>query len=179
MPKQLAAPDMEALFASVGRRVFRLEAHSFYDVPGEREGFRQFLAGEPQTPPTEIDWWAAWLDQLRAYTAAGKAAERVRVLAEPPTRYQEWEFWGGEYNEAAGERILYIRRSEADEIDLPLDKDWWIFDDDHVVLMHHDAEGKWLGNELVEDPETTAQYCAWRNLARRHSAPLGGLRSAS
>jgi hypothetical protein len=49
--------------------------------------------------------------------------------------------------------------------------DWWLLDDDRLVVMRFSDDGRLVENELVTDPEQVAQACAWRELAVHHSAP--------
>src|SRR5690348_17887419 len=100
MGERLTGDDFNDLFRYFERTAVRLETQAVYTVTEEHESVAEFLAGEPR-PVTEFAFYAAWLDKIRAATAAGKRVERVRILDEPPTDYQRWEVWSGQYNAAA------------------------------------------------------------------------------
>lgn len=175
MNEQLTSEDFNNLFRYFKATAFRLEVQPVYTVADEQPSVRQFLAGEPR-PVTELAFYAAWLDQIRTVTSQGRLVHRVRILDEPPTDYQRWEMWSGQYNVDAGEVIRYLPRGHAMEIGLPVIDDWWLFDSARVARMRFDQEGRPLGGEIVSDPQTVAQYCEWRDLAVRSSSPDRGVR---
>ncbi len=170
MGERLTADDFNHLFRYFTDTAFRLEVQPVYTVTDEAESFREFLAGEPR-PVTEFPFYAAWLDKIRAATSAGKRVERVRVLEEPPTDYQRWEMWSGQYNIAAGESIRYIPRSRALAVGLPVTDDWWLFDSQRLAVMRFSETNEPLGGEIITDPELVAQHCGWWELAVQHSVP--------
>jgi len=170
MAQQLTAEDFNQLFRYFTTSAARLEVQPVYAVTDERESVEEFLAGHPR-PVTEFPFYATWLDQIRAVTAEGRRVERVRVLEEPPTEYQRWELWSGQYNIAAGEVIRYITRSKALAVGLPVTDDWWLFDSAHLAVMRFSPTGEPLGGEIVTDPDVVAQHCQWWELAVAHSEP--------
>ncbi|GAA4701514.1 DUF6879 family protein [Phytohabitans rumicis] len=177
MGEQLTGEDFNSLFRYFTDTAFRLEVQPVYTVTDERESFEEFLVGEPR-PVTEFPFYAAWLDQIRTVTSQGRRVERVRVLEEPPTDYQRWEMWSGQYNIEAGEAIHYLTRSRAIEIDLPVQDDWWLFDGQRLALMRFTPDGEPLGGEIISEAETVAQHCLWWDLAVQHSTPATEHRTA-
>lgn len=92
----------------------------------------------------------------------------------PPTDYQRWERWIGRWNVEAGEKMHYLTRAKAYEIGLlPAagDVDWWLLDSSRLIMMWFDEVGHRISNELVTDPATVVQACAWRDLAVHCAAP--------
>lgn len=173
MGEKLTGDDFNHLFRYFTDTACRLEVQPAYAVTDERESVCEFLAGEPR-PVTEFPFYAAWLDQIRAVTAQGRRVERVRVLEEPPTDYQRWEMWSGQYNIAAGEVIRYLPRSRALQIGLPVVDDWWLFDSQHVATMRFGPHGEPLGGEIISGPEIVARHRDWWDLAVRHSTLAQG-----
>jgi hypothetical protein len=49
--------------------------------------------------------------------------------------------------------------------------DFWLIDDNEVVLMHYDSDGHFLGAELA-DPDATDRYRAVRDTAWRAAEPF-------
>jgi len=170
MGERLTGDDFNNLVRYFTTTAFRLEVQPVYTVTDERESLDEFLAGEPR-PVTEFAFYAAWLDSIRSATAAGKRVERVRVLEEPPTEYQRWEMWSGQYNCAAGETIRYLPRSRAQQIGLPITDDWWLFDSAKLATMRFSDSGEPLGGEIISDPQVVAQHRTWWDLAVAHSEP--------
>ena len=166
---QTEFPD---LFRQFGERAWMFETGEHYTWAYEADELRRFQDGAPTEPP-HVSWWRPWLDQIRELTQQGKRIGRVRVVTEPPTAYQRWERWALPWHREAGEQITYMPRSRAAEIGLP-GYDFWLFDDDRLVLMLYDAAGRNSGMVQIshEDaPALVAQHCAWRNLAVHHATP--------
>jgi hypothetical protein len=100
-------------------------------------------------------------------------AEAIRKFERTAFRLEQ-ERWAGQQTIAAGEVIRYMSRQCAHEVGLlPAagEDDWWLLDDDRLVVMRFNDDGRLVENELVTDPERVAQACAWRDLAGHHSAP--------
>jgi hypothetical protein len=172
MAVQISEDEFAEMFRTFSRTAWRWEARTHYALDYEEADFHRFLAGTP-APPPEVSWWAPWLNHMQSLTQEGKQIGRVRVLAEPPSDYQRWELWAASWHAEAGEQIAYMPRSRARRLGLPLDTDWWLFDDTRLILMGFDAAGRIDGKTLITDADVIAQHCAWRNLAIRHAAPAG------
>lgn len=158
---------------SFDRCALRLEMQPQYDEPGELEQARQFATGEA-TLPTDDPGWRRWCAHIRDAVAAGKRVERVRVFEDPPTDYQRWLRWVSQLNVEAGEVQRYMTRERAHEVGLlPAagDEDWWLLDDERLIVMRFDAHGRRVANELIVDPARIALAREWWDLAVRHSAP--------
>lgn len=148
---------------------FRFECQPAYAEAEEAEAVRRFLAGNPQAA-TEVPELRAWFEQVATLVADGRRIERVRVHDEPPTPYQRWVRWIDQWNRAAGETIGYITRATAHAAGLEpalTDVDWWLMDEERLIVMRFDTRGRRIENELVDDPARVAQACAWRDLAVR------------
>ena len=149
------------------RSAFRIEAQPVYALSDEQADFDRFLAGSP-TPPPEMSWYRPWVDQVAQWTRDGKTISRVRVLAEPPTDYQRWLLWGAPWFASIGEDIRYMSHSTAHRIRFPL-QDWWLLDDERVIVMHFTAGGEVSGKEMVTGRTFVASYRALRDLAIENS----------
>lgn len=172
---ELGPQEFGDTLRGITRSAFRLELQAAYDEPSETETVRRFLAGDPQ-PPTELPGFVEWFAQIRAQVAAGATIARVRVHDEPPTGYQRWERWIGRWNAEAGERIAYLTRQKARDIGLlPAagDTDWWLIDDDRLIVMKFDPQHRRISTQLVTDPAAVAQARDWRDLAVQHAFAQG------
>jgi hypothetical protein len=54
---------------------------------------------------------------------------------------------------------------------LPTNYDWWLLDEQAVIVMRFDETGRIAGKELVTDPGIVAQHREWRDLVVRHAIP--------
>lgn len=169
--RQITEDEFSHLLDSFRRSAFRLETRDTYALDYEAEDFRRFLAGDPEPPP-RVDWWRPWLDQIEEMAAEGRRVARVRLIAEPPSDYQRWELWAAPWHMAAGEDIRYMPHSLAAKLGLPGGIDWWLLDDERLILMWFDTQGRIAGKVLVADPQIIALHCEWRDLAVRNAAPV-------
>jgi hypothetical protein len=53
---------------------------------------------------------------------------------------------------AAGEDVRWLPRRQATQIALP-GNDFWLFDDDTLLINHFSGEGRSTGHELNHDPD--------------------------
>jgi hypothetical protein len=177
MAQPVSQTEFGRLLATFGRSAFRLETRAAYALGYERADFERFLAGRP-APPPDLDWWRPWLDQIRQQTGEGKTIVRVRVLTEPPSDYQRWELWAARWHADAGERIRYMPLSRAEAIGLPLDHDWWLLDEQRLILMRYTDAGEIASKELITDPAIIAPYLTWQQLAFRNGTTAGVITAA-
>lgn len=113
------------------------------------------MAGAAQYPQ-HLDGYTAWLDHVRALAAAGGRMERVRVQDDPPSVYHRYARWVGRWNVEAGETIHYVTRGQAEASGLlPAAgrDDWWLLDDERLLIMEFDDAGEMTARRLVTDDE--------------------------
>lgn len=143
--------EFGALFDRFERSAFRVEARDHYDVDDEREAFAAFLKGQPPPPRTPEN--APWLSLVAAHTEAGRLIERVRLVTEPLSDYTRFEFAAYRENIAAGERVRVLPRAALRDADRSwASQDFWIFDDELVVVLSYDDEGRFLAVHQPSDP---------------------------
>lgn len=144
MTDLLDAAELGSIVEGFHHRLFRMEQLPRYAVGDD---YLRWAAGEtdPFTPRKR-----EWMDVLRASRSTGKQRQRVRVLSETLTDYELYSCqWGYALNSEAGEDIRVLRRGEHD---LPLglgQHDWWVTDDDAIVLMYYGDEAEFVGAELL------------------------------
>lgn len=153
-------------FADYERSAWRLETQPTYTMPGEQDGLRRFLAGEPKPEGHN----AAWHERVRAMVAAGKSIGRVRTVRRPLTQYQRYQLaWGIPGNVAAGEDIRILDLTGRD-LGLP-SQDFWLFDEAVVVHLNFRPDGTLIDRERVDNPNVEL-YLKWRDTALAHAVPL-------
>jgi hypothetical protein len=164
----LAAADFRKLFESFLASAFRLEALPRYSVPGEAEAFRLFLEGNPK--PARKD--GPWQEMIRRHRREGRLMQRVRVIRGGLTDYLRWEMgWGYPDNAAAGEdiRILHVGADDLPELG---SEDFWLFDDERVVLMRYGPEGDLIERVPSLDPGILDACRRKRDVALSLAVPL-------
>jgi Family of unknown function (DUF6879) len=132
----LSYEKFKALAAICGR-AFHLEQRDTYNVAAEDVPFGRWLRGESD----DYAWHQDWLAFLRQATAAGVQIQRVRLVSLPYTDYTRWGLHVARLNVEAGEDIRYLPRELAKDIDLPAE-DYWLLDDDTLILSVFSADGR-------------------------------------
>lgn len=175
--RRITEAEFDDLLHSFRRAAFRLETRDSYALSYERAEYERFLAGTP-TPPPQVDWWQPWLERIASFTREHKRIGRVRILAEPPSDYQRWELWAAPWHARAGERIRYLPRSRAEEVGLPMAYDWWLLDNERLIVMKFTNEGEIDSKTLITDPDVIMTHIGWRNLAVRYATPAEEIAAA-
>lgn len=153
------------------RTAFRLEVRQSYDVAAERGEVARYLAGEPGPDP---DRSSPWLDELRADTAAGKHWQWVHVVRGPLSPYLRMAFeWGYSANVRAGADVRVLDLAEHTRPAGLINEDFWLLDDEAVLIMRYDGNGRYLGAEPA-DPAELPRYRRARDAAWQAAEPLRG-----
>jgi hypothetical protein len=149
--------DFKALAAAC-KRAFHLEQQDTYNVAAEDEPFGRWLRGEPD----DHAWHQDWLGFLRRATTAGVQVQRVRLVSLPHTAYTRWGIDVARLNVEAGEDIRYLPRHLIDDDELP-DEDYWLLDDDQLILSVFSPDGRTGGFAKETDAELLRQCLAVRD----------------
>ncbi len=166
----LDAADLGARLERYRQRLFRMEALPAYAVSADGDDYHRWVAGE-----LEPTWERKrpWLETLRADHSAGKVRYRVRILSPELTDYERYACeWGYALNAEAGEDIRVLRRGEHTIPRRVIERDFWVVDDDLVVLMHYDQHARFNGAELLPAGELGA-YRDARDVAWEAGEPFG------
>ena len=159
------------LLSTFRRSAWRLEALDRYTTEHEAPLLAAYLRGDPPPPPDPA--FEQYLEILRSLPAQGRRMGRVHAIAGSLTPYLRYELeWGYAPLAPAGEDIRILHRPSWR--DTPFGRrppDFWLVDDETVVLMDYDDEGRWLGMRLVTETAEVAEYCHLRDLAVRGSVP--------
>jgi len=107
-------------------------------------------------------WHQDWLNFLRQATAAGVAVQRVRLATIPHTDYVRWGLDVSPLNIEAGEDIRYLPRRLTADIELP-DEDYWLLDDDTLILSVFSADGRTGGFPREPGPKLLRQCLVARD----------------
>lgn len=165
--------DLDAVEAFIEERftrsAFRLEVLDTYTVDSDRDNVERYLSGGP------APYWAdgdPWMDKLARDRAEGKRNYRVHVVRGPLSDYLRYECeWGYVYTSRAGEDIYILDLAEVPRPDGLIDEDFYLVDDEHVLVMRYDAEGHVLGGEPRPASEAP-RYRRCRDVAMAHAVPF-------
>jgi hypothetical protein len=150
---------------------WRWECLPSYGVEREQPVLLAWHAGEPK--PADIS--TGWHERVRRITESGRTIGRVRGLRYPLSSYTQMELeWAYPGNAAAGEVIGVLDLTEHDH-GMP-DYDFWLVDDQHVIRMNYDDDGRLIGRELLDNPELP-RYLEWKATAQRSAVSLSDVRT--
>lgn len=155
------------MLRNVERSVFRLETLSRYTAPGEVELLRAFREGRPM-PLRSIDT-DPWLRMVADSVQKGRRWSRVHVLERPLSDYLQFEILGYQGNVAAGEDVRIADRTAHPGVLDHLRQDFWVLDDDIVVVVRYDEIGRRIDMEATTDVDP---FLEARSLALTRSVPL-------
>ncbi|MHB9861450.1 DUF6879 family protein [Streptomyces sp. YIM S03343] len=163
----LDGDEWRTTFDAYERTAWRFEAQPTYTMHKEAENVARFLRGEPKP----VDHNSRWHDRVRGFVASGRAIGRVRIVRQPLTDYQRYQFaWGIPGNINAGEDIRILDVTQND-YELPLSgTDWWMFDESRIVHLNFRPDGTQINRELFTGDITP--YLEWRRIALAHSVPF-------
>lgn len=148
-----------ALVKAYKRTAFRLEQAPAYLADIRSGALDSWLAGATAPPSAN-----PWTEMVAAKAAAGARMERVRVYCDPPTPYQEWNRWASAANVAAGEVQHYISWADAVDAGLVDAGDWWLLDDELLVVFHFEGLER-VAVEVVEDAARLIDARQWWQVA--------------
>ncbi|MFE9658917.1 DUF6879 family protein [Streptomyces sp. NPDC005955] len=160
----LDGEDWRRFFDAFEREAWRFEAQPTYTMPNEQKNVARFLRGEDKP----ADHNARWHERVRGYVESGKRIGRVRIVKQPLTDYQRYQFaWGIPGNIAAGEDIRILDVTHSD-FSLPISgQDWWMFDDVRIAHLNFRPDGTPINRESYEGD--VGAYRAWQRTALEHA----------
>ncbi|MBT8223982.1 MAG: hypothetical protein HKP61_08425 [Dactylosporangium sp.] len=154
------------LFRTCQRSAFHLEMQDEYHTPEEAEPFRRFLAGEDD----DYAWHQPWLDLVSEVTTSGVIMTRARIVTVPHTDYVRWSLAVAPKNIAAGEDLRWLPRHLAEGIGFP-ENDYWLLNDDRLVLTVFAEDGRFLGGTEMTDHALIEQCRTVRNQVWARAIP--------
>lgn len=150
--------EVTELQKSFTKSMLRLEQYPVYRIDLNSWSLVAWLAGKP-VPSNSDGWWPAL---VRRHIDDGHKIQRVRVLEDEPTPYQQWIVEMSKTNVGAGEDQRYIGRSEADRIGVTeAAGDWWLFDETTMVQYHVDSEYNALAELITDADQIVKALSAW------------------
>lgn len=143
-------------FKSFKAEAFRLEVLQAYGEPSEHKAFDMFLSGRP--PGREFI--ADWCDMVSAHRESGKSMSRVHLVNLPLSDYMKFEIeCAYKYTQEAGERIYLLDSSQVPaEQASCLQEDFWLYDDERVMVQEYTPEGRLEHARLTDEPQLVSHY---------------------
>jgi hypothetical protein len=147
------AQTLNGLLLSCQRSALHLEMRDAYMLDDPM--LHRWRAGHRDDPADRASGWRPWLQLMSETTARGVDVRRARIVSEPVTEYIQFEYDITFTNLAAGEQVGWLPRRDASDIALP-GNDFWLFDDETVLINHFSGDGDWLDLEVSEEDSLAA-----------------------
>jgi hypothetical protein len=137
---------VDAQHTAAGDHLFRMERLPRYAVPHQSAELARWRRGETEPDRATKQ---PWLETLADEAGRGLISRRVRVfgvtLSDDELRACHW----GYALNSRHEDIRVLRRGEHDLPEDLIELDYWIVVDRHVLPMHYDEDGRFLGAEVA------------------------------
>lgn len=147
-------PTFDELLVGCQRSALHLEMRDGYSMVDPA-----FAAWQANRGIDPLSWYGTWLELLRPVVARGVEVRRARIVSEPISEYVRFEYdITSALNLAAGEDVRWLPRRQASDLALP-GNDFWLFDDQAVIVNHFSGDGRSTEHELSRDPGLI-QLCA-------------------
>lgn len=168
--REASAAERKALFDGFSRSAFRLECLPIYSVESEREQFDAYLRGDSSANTGNRQW----VDYVSNRIAEGKEIARVHIIPRDLTDYLRFEIdWCYSCNANAGESVRFIFEDELpNELSPRKLADFWLFDDEAVLIQRYGDDGRWLRSDILTDPDQVQTVCELRDRLIALSFPL-------
>ena len=115
-------------------------------------------AGHRDDPTERGAWWRPWHELVQTAVRRGVEVRRARIVSEPVSEYIQFEYDVTFSNIEAGEEVRWLPRRRATDLALP-GNDFWLFDDQVLIINHFAGNGDKTAAELITDP-ITIKLCA-------------------
>ena len=132
---------------SAKKELFRFEALQNYDVPQEVGTYSKFIkTGEVSFSEDDKEWWSF----IKNKKSNNIKTERVRLLKFPITDYSFFELMVHQMSVICGDEIKIILSNEFNKLDVPI-QDFWLINNETVLIMNYDDTGKYIGFDVVKN----------------------------
>ena len=143
------------------KSIFRLEGRAEYKIPQEQENLKKWKLGELNLENDKE--WQSWMKLLKSAGAKGIKPQRVRVVPKPLSDYIKYEVdtWQ-KYSVKNGEEFFFMDEKEYQVIIAEFGfgpKDFWLFDDEKLLIMNYGKAGQFLGDILITNGGMVKRYC--------------------
>lgn len=159
---------------NASKSIFRLEGLAEYRLAEEVELIEKWKRGEMN--PNSNPYWQKWIKSLKSAKDKGITVQRVRVAKEPLPDYIKFEIdlWQ-KFSTKSGEEIYFIGVAEYQEIIASLGfnpKDFWLFDDNNLLIFNYDKAGKFSGEILIADGGMIKRYSGLKTKLLQKATPM-------
>lgn len=160
---------MSSSLLNFSSTAFRLELLPEYDVPEEKEALAAYRAKRQ----VNMTFHRPWIDSLKQARLEGKIVQRVRGIPQPMTSYLHFEIQLCYMASVeAGEQIRLHNRADRTQLSIKRQQDFWLLDDQRVILMNYRPDGSFDCSEEISQPKLVAPFSALSRALWHEATPL-------
>ena len=159
--------DLFDYLKSARKSLFRFEALQEFDVPEEKVAVKEYN----EIGRVDFASMKEWFEFIEKKNSEGVWTGRVRLVKLPVNDYTKMELACHRETAKHGDKIEVIVEKEFDKLGVS-EKDFWLIDDERVLLMNYDLGWKYLGFDVLE--EGVRKYVEWKKLLIENSVPVEG-----
>jgi hypothetical protein len=152
--------DLKAYLNQAKKSLFRLELLQYF--PSDEKLFASYKNTGEADKEIMAPWWA-YLDDKKK---AGIEMKRVRLVEYPLSDYMKMSLAVHKESSKHGMELFTIRGDEYRKLNIDI-QDFWLVDDETVILMNYEKDGTYLGFDVKED--TNQVYSKIKNLLLNNS----------
>ncbi|MDZ4786178.1 MAG: hypothetical protein SGJ02_08895, partial [bacterium] len=143
-------------FHSFQNSAFRLEILQAYEEPSEKNAFEEYQRGNPVSK----EFISSWCDLVSKHVKAGHTMKRVHVVDLPLSNYLHFEIASAyRHTSRAGENIFLLDKREiSTDLAMILSDDFWLLDNQKVMIQIYSPAGTLQHSYLSHDPKTIEYY---------------------
>lgn len=146
------------------KSLFRFEALQDYQVEEEEKDFQLFI----ESGKVDLTGMKDWLDFVKSNHEIRIKMQRVRLVRLPLTEYTKFGIPAYESEVKLGEEVRILEEDAEDKTGIQ--KDFWLIDDNIVIIMKYNQNGKYEGFEVKDSG--IEEYLAGKNYLLNNSIPL-------
>ncbi|MFA6375880.1 MAG: DUF6879 family protein [Candidatus Paceibacterota bacterium] len=166
--------NFDKSWRSAKTSIFRLEGRPAYKVAGEQKNIAEWKKGELDLGGDKE--WQKWMVLLKSAQTKKIAVQRVRVVPSPLPDYIKFEIdsWQ-KYSVKNGETFFFLDAKDYQEIITACgfnSKDFWLFDDQSLLIFNYDKSGQFTGEILIADGGMARRYSELKSKFLKKSLPL-------
>lgn len=156
---------------SAKKSIFRLEGRAEYRLPEDQENFAKWKKGE-----TDLSADKEWQKSLKNAKTKGIAVQRVRVVQNPLPDYIKFQInvWQKNHTKSV-EELFFLNDDDYKEIIAGLGfnpKDFWLFDDEKLLILNFGTAGQFTGEILIADQGMAKRYSDLKIKLLQRSTPM-------
>ncbi len=172
-PAPIRPEELKRLLDGLSVELFRLEARQTYLVPEEAERLRAYREGKPVPPRLDEE-----LELVQDLVTAGVRVRRVHIVEQPLSEYVRFELSGYQDEVLAGAKVYLADRLWYSGF-ADLRDDFLLLDNQIVVWVRYDDDGRFLGWERDDSPLARERCRRQREMALAEALPLNDFLKSS